>query len=44
MSEENLRPTYDDQVNEDVYKRGAQSKLTKARKADFDDEKDKKKG
>lgn len=43
MSEENLRPAYDDQVNEDVYKRGAQSKLTKARKADFDDEKDKKK-
>ncbi|CAI4827608.1 BDN_1c_G0052920.mRNA.1.CDS.1 [Saccharomyces cerevisiae] len=43
MSEENLRPTYDDQLNEDVYKRGAQSKLTKARKADFDDEKDKKK-
>lgn len=34
MSEENLRPAYDDQVNEDVYKRGAQSKLTKARKAD----------
>ncbi|QID88229.1 tRNA pseudouridine synthase 1 [Saccharomyces pastorianus] len=38
MSEENLRPSYDDdQVNEDFYKRGAQSKLTKARKADFDD-------
>ncbi|EHM99973.1 Pus1p [Saccharomyces cerevisiae x Saccharomyces kudriavzevii VIN7] len=39
MSEENLRPSYDDdQVNEDVYKRGAQSKLTKARKADFDED------
>ena len=42
MSEENLRPSYDDdQVNEDVYKRGAQSKLTKARKADFDDNNEK---
>ncbi|CCF60380.1 hypothetical protein KAFR_0K00250 [Kazachstania africana CBS 2517] len=38
MSEENLRPVYDDQPSEDVYKRGAQYNMTKARKADFDNE------
>lgn len=40
MSEENLRPVYDDQPSDDTYKRGAQYKMTQARKEDFSDDKD----
>lgn len=37
MSEENLKPSYDDdQMGDEAYKRGAQHKWTKARKADYD--------
>lgn len=41
MSEENLKPTYDDdQMDETAYKRGAQHKWTKARKSDFEGKSD----
>ncbi|CCC66663.1 hypothetical protein NCAS_0A01030 [Naumovozyma castellii] len=43
MSEENLRPAYDDAESEEAVKRGAQHKWTKARKSDFDDADGKKK-
>lgn len=37
MSDDNLRPAYDDdQMDNEAYKRGAQHKWTKARKADYD--------
>ena len=38
MSEDGLRPVYDDQVDEEAYKRGPQYKWTKARKSDFKDD------
>lgn len=36
MSQDSLKPVYDDQVNEEAYKRGSQYKWTKARKADYE--------
>lgn len=37
MSEDNLKPAYeDDQMGDEAYKRGAQHKWTKARKADYE--------
>ncbi|GAV49636.1 hypothetical protein ZYGR_0P02810 [Zygosaccharomyces rouxii] len=37
MSEDGLKPVYDDQVDEEAYKRGPQYKWTKARKSDYKD-------
>lgn len=37
MSEDGLKPLYDDQVDEEAYKRGSQYKWTKARKSDYND-------
>lgn len=43
MSEDNLKPAYDDdQMGDEAYKRGAQHKWTKARKSDFDGKSDSK--
>lgn len=45
MSEDNLKPVYDDdQMGEEAYKRGAQHKWTRARKSDYDGKSEHKEG
>lgn len=39
MPEADLKPVYDDQVDDEAYKRGSQYKWTKARKSDYEGDK-----